>query len=260
MIKKVIAIGCLLALLAGILFFPKGLDTAVWHYREDPKRAVIIHYDEDLPPAVGLTLNAQNTEELMRRLRPLKERRTGNRQPGTDAPVQYVLRLRTSESDAYAPVESSEVTLFDGSGLLRATREDTSASYRIDGATLEKLYGIFDSYLYPEGGYPERAFLETFFTVGNSPEALVPYMTEDALRQLKLDGLSEKLEQRCQPQADSWRIIMIRIDETPAPGSFGFWADLQGEKDGEAVLESFGGSYTVDENGSVSAFFTDLQK
>ncbi|MBP5750148.1 MAG: hypothetical protein J6X24_05125, partial [Firmicutes bacterium] len=94
----------------------------------------------------------------------------------------------------------------------------------------------------------------------SSPEVLAPYMTEDALRQLKLDGLSEKLEQRCQPQADSWRIIMIRIDETPAPGSFGFWADLQGEKDGEAVLESFGGSYTVDENGSVSAFFTDLQK
>ncbi len=258
MIKKVIAIGCLLVLLAGILFFPKGLDTAVWHYREDPKRAVIIHYDEDRPPAVGLTLNARNTEELMRMMRPLKERRTGSREPGADAPVQYVLRLRTSESDVYTPLESSEVTLIDGSGLLKATYEDASSCYRVSEETREKLFGLFDSYLYPEGGYPGRAFLEAFFTAGCSPEALAPYMTGEAQKELEQSGFLNRLQQRCRSQADSWRIIMIRIDEMPASGQYGYWADLQGEKGGETVLESFGGSYETDKDGRLTGFFIDL--
>ncbi len=284
--KQVIAAAAVLAvILTGSRFLPRSLDRVVWRYRTEPKHITILRYDQDDPPAFGVTLDEVRTAEFMRRLKDLHGRYQGASGKGADeaAPAGYVLRLRSTDYDTEEFLGDFEFVMAEKNGLLTASWDGNKRAVYQLGNDSRAFFDLCDSCLDPEGGYPGLAFLQEFFSVGNdrwkiwenalfssysgaAAEAiepyhagLAPYVTSEILKRIELGRYLSNMELQCMAEARSWQILMIRVDEKSVPGAFNYWADLRSTEEPYAY-KTFSGSYVVNKDGLIRNFFIDLEE
>ena len=279
-----IAVLALVLILAGLLL-PRSLDEAVWRYRTEPKRVAVLQYDQNDPPAFGVTLDEARTAEFMQKLKRLHGSYRGpfGRETEEAAPAGYVLRLySTGYGEAEYGGESGFVMADDSGMLTSSWGEIKKAVYHL-GSSRQPFFDLCDSYLAPEGGYPGRAFLQEFFSVGKERWAiwesavfssdssamaraiepyhagLAPYVTPEILKRIELGRYLSSMELSCMAEARSWQILMIRVDEKSEPGCCNYWVDLRSTEEPYAY-KTFSGSFVVHENGLICSFFVDLSE
>lgn len=273
-----------LVLLLGFLL-PRSLDKAMWHYRTDIKHIGILRYDQNQLPATWITLDTERSGGFLEGLSRLHCRYAGPYGAETDEadPEGYALRLTSTDYDEIDLPGDFRFVMADREGTLTVSwGENKKATYRL-GSDRQTFFDLCDSYLDPEDGYPGRAFLEEFFTVGKDRwkiwetalfssysgamaeviepyhEGLAPYVTAEILKRIELGRYLSRMELSCMAEARNWEILMIRIDEKSISGSYNFWVDLASTEEPRAY-KTFSGSYVVNKDGRISNFFVDLSE